>query len=240
MKETRGHVPPESSWGGRTRLGFWPKAFIAGSSVLGIEPLFAGKMLRNLDDLAWFSPGLFAALSWICLGQLAWKRQLRWIALGAGVATGVFTGCVVWVSPAALALLPAPGWFPWLVLWGALPGTLRWAWSWSSPLTRGLSTFCIVGMAYLISAALCFLPWTNSQAPDVEQLDSVGRTPALGPGVSWVGRLVCLPRGPSSVLDRDYSGSEWIWVAYRPLVRLWFARPSASHYYPYARMPVNR
>lgn len=237
MRNPCEEAPRAASWFNRLRFGFWPEAFLAGSAVLGVETVIAGRFLRSLEHIAWLSPGAFAVLCCICLGHLPLKRQMRWVALGAGITTGVLTSYVIWVSPLALAFLPAPGWFPWLVLWGGLPGICLRVLSSTSPFTSGLSTIAVLSMAYVVSGAICFLPWECALPPDVEHSDELGRKPALGPGISWVGNVVCVPAGPSSIVSRDYAGTEWIWTVYQPLVRLWFLSQSTAYYYPYATMP---
>lgn len=237
MKESCDQPLRSASWVERIRSAVWPEVFMAGTVVLGIESVIGGRFLRWLGDLAWILPGAFAVLCWICLGHLKLQKQVRWVALGAGIATGVLTVSVIWVSPLALAFLPAPGWFPWLVLWGVVPGVLSHLLKLTSPFTSALSAIAVLSMAYVISGAICFLPWTSTWPPDVEHPDRLGRMPALGPRVSWVGRVICPPTGPSSIMSRDYAGTEWIWFTYRPLVQLWFLSQAQTHYYPYATMP---
>jgi hypothetical protein len=93
-----------------------------------------------------------------------------------------------------------------------------------------------VGLAaavYLLSGLLCLKFWTRTVPTDVEHADTRGRLPALGPGVSPIGRLVCPPRGPSFLWSVDYAGGEWVWTVYRPMIRIWFSLPITPYFYPY-------
>ncbi len=239
MKKVEGPTLTVVTLVDRIRSGFWPEVFLVGSVIVGLEPFTVGLLVRHLSDQAWLGPGVFSLLCYACLQDLPWRQRFRWILLGAGVATAVLTAAVVLVSPLALAFMPAPGWFPWLLLWGMLPAAFARIGKRSSLVGRALSAVGVAAAAYVISGLLCFVPWTHTWPPDVEHRDEQGRQPALGPGVSWVGRVVCVPQGPSSILSRDYGGNEWLWTVYRPLVRLWFARPSARYFYPYSTMPPN-
>src|SRR5436190_175891 len=104
------------------------RSFLIAAVLVGLEPLTLGWLFRGSVHIALISPALLAVVCCYFLSRLTLGQQLRWIAAGAGVATGVLTVPMVVFGPVRLALVPTPFWFPWLFLFAVAPLLLhRWA-----------------------------------------------------------------------------------------------------------------
>ena len=73
---------------------------------------------------------------------------------------------------------------------------------------------------YLIGFFISFNPFEYSSSDSVEFLGS-GRLPVVGPDVRGGVALICKPNGANFLWSRSYSGNEWIFVFYRPLIVVW-------------------
>ena len=211
------------------------RSFLFAAALVGSEPLTIGWLFRGPIHVALISPVLLAVICQHFLRGLPFGQQLRWIAGAAGVATGVLTISIALSSPVGLSLLPAPFWFPWLFLFAVTPLLFhRWA-TRVRLLFRPMIAVGLAAAVYLLSGLLCLEFWTCTDPTDVEHPDAQGRMPALGPGVSPVGRLVCPPQGPSFLWSVDYGGGEWLWAVYRPVIRFWFSLSVTPYFYPYEK-----
>lgn len=206
---------------------------------IGVVPYPLGRIAPSSVYLALLAPVLLCVGTFGLLRGMPIRQQMMWCLLACLSSTTAFTlviagvGVFVGSIDLALGLVPAPFWLPWLLLFSVPPLAIRHllnraprGWRWPLAVLAAFS-------AYILSAAVCFDVRRSTTPPDVEQPDARGREPALGPRVLPNGRLVCQPTGPSFLFSTDYSGSEWLWTVYRPLIRAWFARPGCKYYFPY-------
>lgn len=77
-----------------------------------------------------------------------------------------------------------------------------------------------VGIAYLASFFVLFDVTKVSRSPLYEFTES-GKSPVVGPALSFMGCTLCKPRGPSFLWSTDYLGNEWLFVMYKPCILLW-------------------
>ncbi len=81
---------------------------------------------------------------------------------------------------------------------------------------------CVIagGLLYIASFFIVWQPLSAADSRNVEFLPS-GRRPVIGPEPrGWV-RLVCPPRGTGFLFAKDYTGDEWVFKAYKPLLQAW-------------------
>src|SRR6185295_19414806 len=104
------------------------RSLLIAATLVGLEPLTLGWLFRSPVHIALIAPVLLAVACYYFLRPLKLGQQLWWTAASAGVATGVLTVPVAFSGPVALAIFPAPCWFPWLCLFAVTPLVFhRWA-----------------------------------------------------------------------------------------------------------------
>ena len=161
---------------------------------------------------AFVGPVLLAVVSTFVLSPLPRRERLTW---GTGLS-----------SIATMAL------FLTVLIIGARGG-------------RGTSSMGVLTLFWLpwfllFSLPLAFIAW-RSQTLRAKALTVLGLLPFLylGPRASVMAYMIAPPQGPCFLFSCDYDGSEWIWKAYQPLVKLWFDAPGC-HYYDPDKAPVAR
>jgi hypothetical protein len=227
-----------------------PRKLLACALGVGLIA-FPRTQLASFNPLTLVLPLALSGVAFAYLRALPLPKQLLQCALVCVYCTVVFVlvefavichgtshgghvgRSLLWAMEVTVFLGRAPFWFPWLLWIVAAPQLVRavlgkslvW-WRWPLAAVAG-------ALLYLLSAAVLFNLTGRTTPSDVEQTDERGRKAALGPKVQPTGILVCRPEGPSSLLSRDYEGSEWIWSVYRPVIWAWFEYNDRTYYYPY-------
>ncbi len=220
------------------------RKFLLWAISIGLLAYPIGFIAPAAVHLALILPLVLSIKAFCFLRNLPMQKQVTWCLAASLCSTVAFTMVMAGVGLSfgsmqfALGMVPAPFWFPWLFLFAVTPlwvrsvlATFPVGWRW---VILVLSVVAI----YLLSAGICFDLRDRTPPTDVEQRDTLGREPAIGPGVWPTVRLICRPRGPSFLFSTDYDGSEWVWTIYRPLVHGWFAWPRCKYYYPYEAAKV--
>lgn len=216
----------------------WKLLITAGG--IGVLPYPLSQVAPSSFHLAILAPALLSVVTFRFLRGLPMLQQMTWCLFACLCSTTAFTLVMAAVGvflvgsiQLTFGMVPAPFWLPWLLLFTAPPLWFRHILATGSPGWRWPQAALTAFAVYLVSALVCFDVRCGTTPPDVEQSDAQGREPALGPCVLPTARLVCQPRGPSFLFSTDYSGSEWLWRVYRPLIRAWFAWPGCRYYFPY-------
>jgi len=144
------------------------------------------------------------------LGTLAWMLEVA-----------VRRGRMDFVSAMAAArmdLFALPWWVCFAVAGAALVPPNP-----SPGLARLLARTVAVGAALYAAAFLVVFDIRGGEPhPFVEQPDSSGRPPVVGPKITLAGNLLCPGTGPCFLWSCDHLGDEWIFRVWRPAIDVWF------------------
>jgi hypothetical protein len=202
---------------------------------------------------ALFWTGLDKACAWGGAGAVGYGLQL--VAHGA-LATRALPPTRRWLRAVATGLLAGAlsigaRWIvagvPTLDGWMLLAGGPTLAWWMLFPLAgaalasgntsggrarRWASAIAVVASLYVATFVLVFDVRGGEPHPYVEHPDAAGRSPVVGPKVSWVGNALCPGTGPCFLWSCDHIGDEWIFRFWKPLVGAWFRANSGRFHNP--------
>ena len=216
-------------------MKYWPLWLLA---VL-VGPL---SLVLREPFAAFVGPVLLAVVSTFVLSPLPRRERLTWgtglssIATMALFLTVLIIGARVGRGTSSMGVLTL-FWLPWFLLF-SLPLAFI-AWRSQTLRAKALTVLGLLPFLYLGSALLTFDFRGATYHAYNETPDRLKREPALGPRASVMAYMIAPPQGPCFLFSCDYDGSEWIWKAYQPLVKLWFDAPGC-HYYDPDKAPVAR
>lgn len=177
--------------------------------------------------MGFVGPVLLAVVSTCALSSLPRCERLKWGASLSSIATLTLFLTMLVFGAGGMSLLTLV-WLPWFLLFSLPLAFIEWrkhSWRRSTLAALGL-----LPLLYLGSALLTFDFLHPELCYDQETPDRQNRPPAIGPQITWTGRLLCKPEGPCFLFSCDYTGQEWIWSLYQPVLRIWFALPNCPAY----------
>ena len=190
------------------------------SALVGLFPLIL-QSLRFELVVALIAPITLALASYLLLRNLALPDQIRWTVLGAAVATGSFYVPLFLFGGISSILSIAAYWSLWFLAF-SIPVILFL--HWLGKVRVIYKPACFLGMfaaIYLMTGLISFKWWTHYGSHKLEPHERRNYA-TIGPDVTPVCRLVCVARGMSTGWMTSYSGLEWCWKIYRPLIDCWF------------------